>query len=196
MSSAQVPVWVPVMVGLLGLAGVLGAQLIAGRREDRRWRREQEREELRWQREQDREELRWQRERQRERDERRYAGRELAYGRMIGLLEAWQWVLHPVKEKVIKAGGAMDEADRAGLEAIRDQAREALGPTNLHAPDGIRWLMRNAVISKVRLTDALLAGEQDRAAMNVQYREGLDHYVAMRTAMRHDLGIDAEVAPG
>lgn len=190
MPSAEVPLWVPIVVGLFGLGGVLGAQLIAGWREDRRWRREVTREELRWQ-----------RERERLRDERRYAGREEAYGRMIGLLEAWQWVLHPAKERVIKAGGTLDERMRHELVTIRDEAREALGPMNLHAPDDIRHLMRDAVLSKVRLTRALLGEEKnpnedmDREGMYELYRRSLRHYYSMRAAMRRDLAIDEPGEP-
>lgn len=204
--------WVPIAVGLLGLCGVLGAQLIAGWREDRRWRREVQREDVRWQ-----------RERERLRDERRYAGREEAYGRIVGLLEAWQWVLHPAKERVLKRGGVLDAATRAALERMREAASDALGPINLHAPDEIRHLMRDAVLSKVRLTDALLAlpdpaGDGDfdgtggdgggdaggggdgggdggaggrRTELYREYRASLDHYTAMRAAMRRDLGVDA-----
>jgi len=181
MSSGQVPLWVPIIVGLLGLGGVLGAQLIAGWREDRRWQREVTREDVRWQRELGR-----------LREDRRYAGREEAYGRMIGLLEAWQWVLHPAKERVIKRGEPLGPSVRAALQELRDQAREALGPMNLHAPDAIRHLMRDTVLSKVRLTDAMLSDEPepDRKAMDALYRQSLDHYYAMRSAMRRDLGID------
>ena len=196
MPSAQVPLWVPIVVGLLGLCGVLGAQVVAGWREDRRWQREISREDLRWQREQER-----------LREERRFTGREQAYGRIIGVIEAWQWVLHPVKERVIEGGGSLDKMSRAALLAIRDQARDALGPSNLHAPDTIRRLMREAVISKVELTDALLADAATartdstdstnstddagkRAWMLGQYRSSLKAYVDMRTAMRRDLGID------
>jgi|GEM_PF-5396693 len=185
MPSAEVPLWVPIVVAAVGFGGVLGAQLVAGWREDRRWQRETQREDLRWQ-----------RERERLREERRYAGREEAYGRMIGLLESWQWVLHPAKERVIKAGGHLDEPMRRELASIRDQAREALGPMNLHAPDAIRHLMRDAVLSKVHLTRALLGEElrpgedHDREAMSALYRESLDFYYAMRAAMRSDLGID------
>jgi hypothetical protein len=34
------PLWVPVIVGVLGFAGVISARLITGRREGSRWRRE------------------------------------------------------------------------------------------------------------------------------------------------------------
>jgi hypothetical protein len=179
MPSGSVPLWVPIVVGLLGFCGVLGAQLIAGWREDRRWQREVSRENLRWQ-----------RERERQHEERRYAGRELAYGKMIGLLEEWQWVLHPAKERVIKREESLTDELRAGLRSMRDEAREALGPINLHAPDAIRRLMRDAILAKVRLTDALLAGSDQYVEMDAQYRRSLDAYVAMRTAMRRDLAID------
>ncbi|PZS09758.1 MAG: hypothetical protein DLM55_05635 [Acidimicrobiales bacterium] len=72
------------VVALAGLIGVLGAQLIAGRREDRRWTRELAREESRWQRERDREER-----------NRRYQTRELAYVQFIGAVEALDWQLYP-----------------------------------------------------------------------------------------------------
>jgi hypothetical protein len=48
--SGQVSVWVPLVVALLGVLGVIGGQVINAWREDRRWKREQQREELRWQR--------------------------------------------------------------------------------------------------------------------------------------------------
>ncbi|MEU4444898.1 hypothetical protein AB0K14_03205 [Actinosynnema sp. NPDC050801] len=51
MQSGQVPIWVPIVVGVIGLAGVIVGQLINARREDIRWKREREREDLRWQRE-------------------------------------------------------------------------------------------------------------------------------------------------
>ena len=48
--QGQVAVWVPILVGLLGMAGVIGAQLVNAwreqRREDIRWRREREKEEI------------------------------------------------------------------------------------------------------------------------------------------------------
>jgi hypothetical protein len=54
MPSGQVSVWVPIIVGVIGLVGVIAGQLINSRREDRRWAREAKREDLRWQRERQR----------------------------------------------------------------------------------------------------------------------------------------------
>ena len=49
--SGQVPVWVPLAVGVLGFLAVVVGQWINVRREDKRWKREQEREDVRWKRE-------------------------------------------------------------------------------------------------------------------------------------------------
>lgn len=181
--------WVPLVVALVGLGGVLGAQLVAGWREDRRWQREVQREELRWQREV-----------QREQERRRHEGREDAYARAIGGLEDWQWVLYPVKERVLKERGVMEPAQRERLESMQDVARELLGPMNLHAPEAVRGLMRDAVLSKSDLTADLLAltgpldGTDENTALRRDltdlYRRSLKHYYAMRAAMRQDLGID------
>lgn len=50
--SPGVPLWVPILVAVLGIVGIVAGQLINAWREDRRWRREQQREDLRWQRDQ------------------------------------------------------------------------------------------------------------------------------------------------
>ncbi|MET9259617.1 hypothetical protein [Amycolatopsis sp. NPDC004079] len=55
MQSGQVSVWVPIVVGVLGLVGVIAGQLVNAWREDRRWHRELEREDVRWERENKRE---------------------------------------------------------------------------------------------------------------------------------------------
>ena len=43
MQSGQVSIWVPIVVGIIGLIGIVAGQLVNAWREDRRWRREQER---------------------------------------------------------------------------------------------------------------------------------------------------------
>lgn len=179
MSAAQVPLWVPLVVALLGLAGVVTAQLIAGRREDMRWAREQEREELRWL-----------RERQREQDERRYRGRLDAYSQVIGALEAWGWALYPAKHWVLNRGQVLDEAQRAELSRLRDLARDALGPMNLFAPDDLRELMRVAVLARADFTTSMLAGNVSDEDLRTQWHHSWEAYRTMRSAMRRDLDID------
>jgi hypothetical protein len=82
--SSQVPIWVPIAVALLGVAGVLLGQHMSARREDRRWSREQRRDDHRIQHELEREELRWQRARH-------------AENTKIRLEQAHQW--HEIKIK-------------------------------------------------------------------------------------------------
>jgi hypothetical protein len=55
MQTGQVSIWVPIIVGIIGLVGIVVGQLVNAWREDRRWRREQEREDLRWKREAEKE---------------------------------------------------------------------------------------------------------------------------------------------
>lgn len=177
--STQVSVWVPIVVGLLGLAGVLGAQLIAGWRDDRRWKREL-----------DREESRWQRERTAEHEQRSYAGRQDAYAKLIGLLETWSWALYPAQHRVLAENGELTEEMRAELREMRTLAREALGPVNLYAPTEIRNLMQPAVLSKAELTAALLAGDAEADRVAQLWDETKTSYLTLRAALRRDLGVD------
>ncbi|WP_215548371.1 hypothetical protein [Amycolatopsis sp. CA-230715] len=51
MQTGQVSIWIPIIVGIIGLISVISGQLVNAWREDRRLRRDQEREEIRWNRE-------------------------------------------------------------------------------------------------------------------------------------------------
>lgn len=50
MQAGQVSVWVPIVVGLLGVVGVIAGQFVSAWREDQRWKRELKREDIRWER--------------------------------------------------------------------------------------------------------------------------------------------------
>jgi hypothetical protein len=182
MSSGQVPLWVPVIVALLGLAGVLGAQVIAGWREDRRWRRETEREELRWTRERDK-----------DRENRSYEGRAKAYAEVIGAVESFDWVLYDAR-RALREGGELDEATAADLRKATAQARGSLGAVNVHAPERIRAMLRESLIRRSTLATRLLVnqhGDEERRLWQEAQRE----YKIMRRAMREDLGLDFEPPP-
>jgi type II secretory pathway pseudopilin PulG len=47
MQSAQVPVWVPIVVAIIGILGVIAGQVFSSWRDDRRWSREVHREDAR-----------------------------------------------------------------------------------------------------------------------------------------------------
>jgi len=183
MSSGQVPLWVPVVVALLGLAGVLGAQLVAGWREDKRWRRETEREELRWG-----------REREKERESRSYEGRAKAYAEVIGAIESFDWVLYDAR-RALRDGGTVDEPSAADLRKAAAQARNSLGAVNVHAPERIRAMLRESLIRRSTLATKLLVGRHGDEERTL-WREAQREYKIMRRAMREDLGLDAEQSSG
>lgn len=85
MQTSQVPIWIPIVVGVIGLFGVIVGQLINARREDSRWEREKEREELRWKRDHEKE--------MRERDfehERYWLDRRVeVYGQLLNASREW-----------------------------------------------------------------------------------------------------------
>jgi hypothetical protein len=179
MSSGQVPLWVPVVVGLLGLVGVLGAQVVAGRREDRRWRRDTEREEVRWK-----------RERERERDARSYEGRAQAYAEVIGAIEAFDWVLYQARQ-VVRSGQKLSDELATDVRRVTSQARNALGGVNVYAPERIRAMLRESMLRRSSLSIALLANEHGETQQRM-WHDGQQEYRIMRNAMRRDLGLDAE----
>jgi len=183
MSSGDVPLWVPMVVAALGLGGVLGAQVIAGWREDKRWRRETEREELRWA-----------REREKDRESRSYEGRAKAYAEVIGAIEAFDWVLYDAR-RVIRAGGELDEALAADLRKATAQARNSLGAVNVHAPERIRSMLRESLLGRSTLATRLLVGRHGDEEREM-WRTGQREYKIMRHAMREDLGLDAEELTG
>ena len=183
MSSGQVPLWVPVVVALLGLGGVLGAQLIAGWREDRRWRRETEREELRWR-----------REREKDRENRSYEGRAKAYAEVIGAIESFDWVIYDAR-RVVRAGGELDEWLAAELRKATAQARTSLGSVNVQAPERIRALLRESLLGRSTLATRLLDGRYGQQEHD-RWWEAQREYKILRRAMREDLGLDFEESPG
>ena len=182
MSSGQVPLWVPVVVALLGLAGVLGAQVIAGWREDRRWRRELEREELRWT-----------RERAKDRENRSYEGRAKAYAEVIGAVESFDWVLYDAR-RVLRAGETLPEELTGDLRKAAAQARNSLGAVNVHAPERIRAMLRESLVRRSTLATKLLGGQHGDEERRL-WREAQREYKVMRRAMREDLGLDFEESP-
>jgi len=166
-------------LSVLGLAGVLGAQVVAAWREDRRWRPEIEREEVRWS-----------RERERERDNRSYEGRAEAYAEVIGAIEAFDWVLYQAR-RVVRAGNPLTEELATDVRRVTSQARNALGGVNVQAPERIRAMLRESMLRRSSLSITLLAGEHGEDQQR-QWHDGQREYQIMRAAMRHDLGLDIE----
>jgi hypothetical protein len=148
-SSSQVPLWVTILIALVGLLGVLSAQFIAGWREDRRWRREQQREELRWQ-----------RDRQRELDNRDYEGRQSAYAQVISAVEAYDWVVYPAIMQ-LRDGDELSAETVAALHREREELRLSFGLINLNAPQRFNELLRAATLPRSSLVLAMVDDDLD-----------------------------------
>ena len=174
--GSQVPVWIPIVVALLGLAGVILTQVLSGRREARRMAEEAAREERRW---------------QREREARTHETRADAYARLLGVLEAFDGVLFQARA-VVEAGGALDDHQITELREVRSEAQHALGPVVLHAPEAVRQLVSDATLPRMRLAAMLLDPADDHTRLRPAWNAGQRGYRVMRARMRADLGFDAE----
>jgi hypothetical protein len=183
MSATQVPLWVPVAVAFLGFIGVLGAQVIAAWRDDRRWRREAEREELRWH-----------RDRAREQDNRSHESRQQAYAQVIGAVESFDWLMFPAYNAT-KLGHHVTEDLRSDLTLARDEAHKAFGAFNLHAPERIRIMLRDVMVTRSTLAMRILRGDADPEESIQLWEKAQKAYRRMRVEMRQDLGFDVEVLP-
>ncbi len=174
--GSQVPVWIPIVVALLGLAGVILTQLLSGRRETRRMAEEAAREERRW---------------QREREARTHETRADAYAQLMGVLEAFDGVLFQARA-IVESDGELDEHQITELREVRSEAQHALGPVVLHAPEAVRRLVSDATLPRMRLAMMLLEPDGDRTRLRPAWEAGQRGYRVMRARMRADLGFDAE----
>jgi len=166
-SSAQVPLWVPVIVGLLGFAGVISAQLITGRREDRRWRREVVR----------------------DREDRSHEERATGYAQLIGAIESLDFLHYEARQLVTERKPLIEPLItelRQGTVALRN----TLGVVNLQAPERVRAMLRDSVLPRMSLSRALLDGSKE--GLRPLWDTGQREYRLLRAEMRRDLGLDAE----
>jgi len=169
-------VWIPIVVALFGLAGVILTQVLSGRREARRMAEEAAREERRW---------------QREREARTHETRADAYAQLMGALEAFDGVLFQARA-IRESDGKLDEHHLAELREVRSEAQHALGPVVLHAPEAVRRLVSDATLPRMRLAAMLLDPEGDDTRLRPAWDAGQRGYRVMRARMRADLGFDAE----
>lgn len=166
----------PISVALLGLAGVILAQVLSTYRENRRWRLEADREELRW---------------QREREARSREARATAYADVLGVIEAFDMVLYQGM-RAREAGRALDDPLAADLREATGEARRALGPANLHAPEAVRALIPEATMPRMRLSRLVLDPDSETTEVRRHWQAGQLAYRVLRAEMRRDLGLDAE----
>jgi hypothetical protein len=168
-------VWVPIIVALLGLAGVTTTQVLASRREAARVREETAREARHW---------------QQERETRANEARASAYAQLIGVIEAYDMTVYEPLRARLK-GRDLDPVDLVELRQALNNFRESFGPAVLHAPEQIRQLIRNASTPRLRIAATLLAPGKDIDA-NSEWHASQRGYRVLRAQMRTDLGLDAE----
>lgn len=120
----EVPAWVPLVVALLGFVGVIAAQVLAGRRDDRRWRRECEH----------------------EREVRTREERAHSYAEVLGVIEAYDWALHRGR-KMLEQSRPLDEHLADELREATRSAGRALGAINLHARRSISTCVRSCALT-------------------------------------------------
>ncbi|MET0134153.1 MAG: hypothetical protein ABW215_11235, partial [Kibdelosporangium sp.] len=130
MSSSSVPLWVTILVAFVGFVGVLSAQFVAAWREDRRWRRDQQREDKKWD-----------RERAKEIDNRSFEGRQNAYAQIIASVEAYDWLVYPVIA-MVRRDALPGAEEKTEVRRAREELRLSLGPVNLFAPAHIKDMLR------------------------------------------------------
>lgn len=160
--SSQVPLWIPIAVALLGLAGVLGTQLLNNRREELRWRRD--------------------------REARSHDARATAYAEVIGVIEAFDMVLFENRN----AREMSRPINRDDLKEAAGETRRALGPVNLHAPEAVRVLLSKAVLPRMHLARRILDEGAEPATLRPVWDAAQVGYRVLRAEMRRDLGLDAE----
>ena len=168
--------WIPILVAIVGLAGVVLTQVVAERRERRHRREDDAREERRW---------------QRARDDRVYEARASAYAELIGAIEAFDGVLFRARQ-VREAGAHLDDHQAMNLRTVTSETQHALGAVNLYAPERIRTQIREATLPRMRLSAALLDPTSETAKMRPGWDAGQAAYRALRALMRQDLGLDSE----
>ena len=174
--GSQVPVWIPIVVALLGLAGVILTQVLSGRREARRITEEAAREERRW---------------QREREARTHEARAAAYAELLGALGAFDTVLFRALRSR-ETARPIDEYQVTELREVRSETQHALGPVTLHAPEAVRKLISDATLPRLRLATRLLDPENHGTEDRALWTAGQRGYRLLRAKMRLDLGFDAE----
>lgn len=145
MQTGQVSVWVPIVVGVIGLVGVVAGQLVNAWREDRRWKREQQREEIRWSREREKDTARLTHEDRiawRDRRLTTYSDYLLAIDEILAIAVKWPIVVHVNEESGV-------EWERRWSER-RAQARRLEQSVKLICHQLVRELIERDIITAVR----------------------------------------------
>lgn len=198
MQSGQVSIWVPIVVGILGVIGVVLGQLVNSWREGKRWQKELAREDLRWTREREREEARWIHERERDAAQARYAldvaRREAAIravARYVGCLRRWHSEIWRIYGETPR-GQQPTMEDLKNFHTIEQEAAEALGLLELVGNGDLQEAARDSWYEHAS-ADSYLRGKGDGFNALSSLDDEL-HWVLITA--KKELGFDEYRVPG
>jgi hypothetical protein len=191
---SSTPVWVPLAVAAVGVAGTLGAAFFtrrwADRREDQRWKREREAEQTRWQREQNERREQWQRE-----DAARWlTERRAVYAEFLLVLRAWELAIYKAQGEKQRTELPPQETVSA-LSRLEDQCHPVYETLSILAPEPIVNLSASSLMVLSSWTFHLCtyggdAVNEFSGEMSNFSRESTEHDRSLRDAIRQDLGVD------
>ncbi|MEU8164138.1 hypothetical protein ACIP95_21870 [Micromonospora parva] len=183
--TTSTPLWVPLAVAIVGVAGTLGAtvfsQFWSRKMDERRWRREREAENVRWTRERDERAAQWERE-----DRARWlADRRDGYAASLAdyhtLTKAIDRVYREVKRRNSRASD--DElSELAELEANWERSCNSL---RLIAPKKVMkaiWMLYGVIEEQIEVLE-----EGELKPKKVLAR--VNDYLTVYKAMQEDLGL-------
>lgn len=174
-STASTPLWVPILVAIVGVLGTLSAaiftQIWAANRENERWVRERAAEEKRWERE---DHARWLEE------------RKTVYAQLLLGLDALDEGLRKA-ETQLRAVGRIEDVMLSQMKILAESAGQIYESLRLIAPNQITELggliMQSQFVRKMNLEADRLEDVQDAAERGERSRK-------LYSALRADLGIE------
>lgn len=193
---SSTPVWVPLAVAAVGVAGTLGATWLtrrsADRREDQRWSREREAEETRWQRERDERREEWQRE-----DAARWlTERRAVYAEYLLRLEAWRVAISHAQSSE-RPNGAIPAETREALADLWMETHRIHETLSMLAPRSVVTLCDHSFFRLASWSAHLNEGIDNEGRDPFTGEKTADYAKTafeddgrLRDAIRRDLGVD------
>ncbi|MCP2248177.1 hypothetical protein [Lentzea aerocolonigenes] len=194
----SVPLWVTIMLGVLAVIGTVGGawggQILAARRDDRRWEREQQREDLRWSREREREQRKELAERAHDNVKELRQQRIELYARYLAAYRKWliqlhiNWLFVRVNQK---SDDVMELVERDKISKAEADVTEALAMIAFIASDHVVAVTTEAHQKALPLQRALTEkGGKVENVLSAQspYEDRDGTAAAFIAAFRRDLG--------
>ncbi|MCA1195133.1 hypothetical protein [Saccharopolyspora sp. 6V] len=201
--SPGVPIWVPIAVAILGIIGIIAGQLINTWREERRWRREEEREEVRHLREKEKEKL------QREHDNvLDWRGRRIeAYADALDHIDDIRGALGDVVRAAIDYRPTTEDAaallrytqihaERISRLRAVDSASKGMSSLRLLATEPVQRKLDACMIALSKATNTAIKNfeaDAESTQFNVETIDFEDKIDALRESIRTELGIAGTV---